>query len=594
MAGALANVTGTGLRPGVSRNRRWYPSELIGRAVERAAARLADPDGRPITMRVAHPHPDEAAWAPVTEIVGALTEVKQEADGSMSFAAALSGNTAGADVLKLIDTRGTARPFLRNVSIRGRWLGDVRTVLVEGQPCETADDLEIDGIDFTHMPGVDGARIERVSGPGSTTEAADRQAAYITESCEGALVTAIQETADAATSTTPATTTATTEAEGVVYADLGYLAGGGKRYPLGSRAQVRAAWHAIGEAEIARQYTSAQLKRVRGRIRTAAGRHGVTITQEGWTVVTDPLSESQVAEMWCADDTASRPSFSVDVDNGSVCVRVYSYRVDAHDLDRVARAAMDGAVSCLASLDPDMDGDIDVRATEASAKPPVSGEDDECETVATEAAATEQTPASSADAATTTESEGSAMAETTNQAADATAAAAPIALTQESLAALVSQAAASAASTVVEAMEAKRAAKKAARVAAATEAASTAAPVAEAAPAAAVEPAAAAPAAAPAVTESDDQRIARLVQEGITRALQGNVAAGTIVPARKGLVGKVSESGTVQQLGESGDELNAHGLPKSWAGESAAHELKGSQRGHLSAAVMQHVIGNRI
>ncbi len=624
MANAIATVTGTGLRPGVSKNRRYYQPEVIAKAVARAQARLADPDGRPITMRVAHPDPETAAWAPVTEICGALASIRVASDGSVKFGGRLSGNQAGRDVLALVDTRGKTPPFLKNVSIRGRWLGEVRTVLVEGQQCETADDLEIDGIDYTHLPGVDGAQIDKVMGPGGALESAGARRAYVYESCEEALVTATEET----TSAPPAVQITETSQTGPVvqtWADPGYLPDRTARYPLDTKAQVKAAWRALTESETAGKYTSAQLKRSKGRVKKAAGLHGVTVTQEGWLVDVTQLTESAVAEMWRGDDFSS-PSFSANIDNGVVNVSVSSYRVDAHDLDRIARKAMDGAVAALASLDPDMDGDIDVGATEGAMPPQFAkfakkkaGADDETDTTealppklvkpntddeCAETAAT-QTPASTEDAVTTTtESEVPAMAETPSTTASA-APAGTITLTQESLAQLV----ATAAGSVVEAFEAKRAAKKAAKAAAAgtpapvvTETATPApaAAVVEAVavaatpvPAAVVAPAAAVPAVA-GVVETEDQRIDRIVGERLTAALQGQVARGAVAPFRKGLVGKVNESGDLTPLGAGDSELNAHGLPRSWAGESAPHELKGAARNHLSASLMQHVVGHRI
>jgi hypothetical protein len=152
VAKTVAVIRGTALKPGVSRNGRYYTAEAIARAVDRARERIAE-GLQPLTMMTCH----AAAGGPVTDVCGRITELALAPDGSATYTAAIAGNKAGQDVLQLIDTSDGEQPFLRGVSIRGDWCADPRTAFVDGMKVTTADDLEIDGLDFTHRPGVIGA-----------------------------------------------------------------------------------------------------------------------------------------------------------------------------------------------------------------------------------------------------------------------------------------------------------------------------------------------------------------------------------------------------------------------------------------------------
>jgi hypothetical protein len=576
---SVATVTGTALVPGVSMNKRLYSTELIGKAVARAQARLADPDGMPLTMRVAHPKPGEVVFAPVTEIVGRVTKIWQEADGRARFTAAIADTHEGRTVAALVDNRD-GRPYLRNVSIRGSWLGRThRTLLPGGEMAESADDLELDGLDYTHKPGVAGADIEQVAGPDEgARESGPDGRTPITESVQEALVTAINEASAPAATIGPK-----------VWADMGYLADGDKRLPLDSRSEAKAAWRHITEADNARKYTSAQLKRVKGRIKTALGKHGVGLVGDGWLV--ESAEGAPVLEGYGEE----RPgSFYVTLDNGKVCVTVGSYCIDPHDLDRIGRAAMDGACQALAAMDPDMDGDIDVPGAPSEDTDGDMGGESAPATAAaavveTEPAAPETGPATpepaptlapneapapvpAADSTTEPESEDPAMAETTTAAEGnaATPAAAPVAgitFTDDQFKQFLDRMVPAAAGAP-----------------------------AESAPAAAATVAEATAAAEPAlVVETEDQRIQRLVAEGIaaerTRLIQETVERQG-PPQRKGLVGRVQESGELATTGNGG-ELNSQGLPADWP-DKPLHEYKGAERAKLSAALMQHVVGNRV
>lgn len=65
----------------------------------------------------------------------------------------------------------------------------------------------------------------------------------------------------------------------VTYADPGYR-GGKKRYPIDSKKHVKAAWAYINKAKNAAMYTASQLASIKSKIRAAAKKFGVTISEE--------------------------------------------------------------------------------------------------------------------------------------------------------------------------------------------------------------------------------------------------------------------------------------------------------------------------
>jgi len=154
----IATVTGTAIRPGVSKNNRLYTAPAIGKAVERAQARIAA-GGMPLTTKTHHGAGDDSAL-----ITGQITRLWQEADGSAKYTATISDTRAGRDILGLISGD---QPALRGVSIRGAWTSPVQKFQQGGQTIETASELELDGLDYTASPGVEGALIELVQPVGS-------------------------------------------------------------------------------------------------------------------------------------------------------------------------------------------------------------------------------------------------------------------------------------------------------------------------------------------------------------------------------------------------------------------------------------------
>jgi hypothetical protein len=172
----------------------------------------------------------------------------------------------------------------------------------------------------------------------------------ITESVQEALVTATIEETDSPS----------VDRAGGPFADPGYQSDKKKRYDISSKLKAKAAWSYINQADNARLYTSAQLKRIKQRITKALKGFGVTVaTAEGWLI--DPAASvtEALAECW-GMDSADAGNLYVSLTNGPTTVTVTSCSLDPHDLDAVGRAAMDGACQALANLDPDMDGDVDV------------------------------------------------------------------------------------------------------------------------------------------------------------------------------------------------------------------------------------------
>jgi len=541
---AIATVSGTAIRPGISRNNRLYTPQAIGRMVERANERLAEGD-MPLTTLTHHEAGDDS-----TRIVGRITRINQEADGSASYEAEIADTSHGRDILGLVSGDS---PALKGVSIRGAWVGPVRREAGPGGVAlEAGDDLELHGLDYTHKPGVPGAGIESVALAGAEPRESDGTARVpITESAPEASVT-ITETA----------------AENGPFADHGYR--GEPRFPVGTRSEAKAAWLALTESANTRDYTAAQLKRVKQRAGKALKTHGVTVESvgtESWLIDPPaPLSEC----FGYGDDPGHGGDLAVTMSNGPVTVTISSWCVDPHDLMAVGRAAMTGACGALATIDPDMDADIDVPGADAE---DTDGDLGAAETApSTEPAATvdesaatitpsTQTPAPETPAAERpTPEEEPAMAEPINAAETAAApAAGGVALTYDQFQELLAAVRGQGGSTPAEAAPA------------------AAASVAEAAPV--VETPAA-------VAETEDQRIQRLVREGIAAALPAAIQESVEQngpPARKGIVPGVTEhTATVTP-----------GLPEG-APAKPLHEYTDEEwREHIAPAVVGAVLGGR-
>jgi hypothetical protein len=189
VAKTIATISGIGLVPGVSKNRRLYTPEAVASATKRLSDRIKAGNA-PAVMLSFHGAGDSSR-----EITASLTGARLD-EGRMRFDAAIADTAAGRDMAALADTTDGKPAHLKNVSIRAFWLGTVRKVKgPDGQPVETGDDLDVDGIDWTKNPGVTGAEVDTFAWakrPGYESQTTERVA--ITESVQEASVTITEET----------------------------------------------------------------------------------------------------------------------------------------------------------------------------------------------------------------------------------------------------------------------------------------------------------------------------------------------------------------------------------------------------------------
>jgi hypothetical protein len=159
----IATITGTFIKPGWSGNNRLYSTEAISRGITSAQESLKAGASIPVTMLTGHPE-DKTSGGQVSEnvltTVGAVREMWQDPDGSGRFRADIPDTTAGRDLLGLV---APDPPYIRTVSWRGEWEGDVRRVSEAGRTGVTAPGVRFFGIDYTRRPGIDGAQIDSVA-----------------------------------------------------------------------------------------------------------------------------------------------------------------------------------------------------------------------------------------------------------------------------------------------------------------------------------------------------------------------------------------------------------------------------------------------
>lgn len=628
MAKTIATITGTALVPGVSRNGRWYKPEHVTEAVRKAQERIRAGD-RPMVMLTFHGADDNSR-----EIAATLTDMSLNENGGADFAAGFTDTDAGWNIARLADTSDGKPAHLKTVSIRGAWLGKVRKERAPGgQLAETADGVELEGIDFTKSPGVSGAEIKTFDwARDGATETTER--VLITESVEEARVT-ITEDLPAGTpdgvrealrslfgeavsggSTPPVhkRDSGLSDDTGRKYADPGYQADHKQRYDISSKAKARAAWSYVNQAANAKLYSGPQLKQVKKRIVAALRGFGVTVAAEGWSVDAPLLISEAIAE-YAGMDPECAGSYSLSATNGPTTVTVCSYGLDPADLQLILAQACKAAGMALCALDPDMDADIDVPGadsedTDGDVAPgavlpdngdgidplvarivaAIKGESAEdpatlvAEAMAARNAAETAAPSDPApDPAAATQEMEAPMPETpTTEAAGQVTAA--TSYSQADLDAAIARGIAQA----EEARRARKAAKKAA------------------APAESAQPA------GRAVTETDEQRIerivtekvaalvgpqeteeqkiARLVEERLT-AERARLTESGHGPGRKGLApgGAVTEHSGGRPAAEPG--LNGHGFPPDWP-DKPAHQFTDEERErYFGPALVRHTLG---
>lgn len=610
MAKTIATVSGVALAPGVSRNGRKYTREAIAKAVTRAQARIAD-GTRPMTMLTHHAAEDDS-----TKIVGRVTSMMLGENGEARFTADIAGTPDGQVIASLLDTSDGQPAFLQNVSIRGAWAGKVRREHTPDGPVETSDDLELDGFDYTRKPGVDAARVEAFAWAADGASETDERVP-ITESVQEACVT-ISEAA--ATAETPAEVREALSAlfgeaatvpmskrdsglkggKGTPYADPGYQSDGKQRYELDTPAHIRAAWAYVNQAKNAKPYSAQQLKRIKGRIKAAAAKAGITITSEGW-VIAPALEVTEALLEYMGGDPECAGSYSLSATNGPTTVTVCSYGLDPADLQVILAQACKGAGLALQSLDPDMDGDIDVPGADAEDTDDDAGQDSTAAVVARMMAALKGESAEDADALFAEAKQAAGVTETAPADPAPDPAAAPqgkepaVSEATTTEAAGTAPAAATIPPEVLEAAVAKAIAKrdkKAAKKAARETAKPGKGAVTETAEQR-VERLVAEKVAAQigAVTETEEAKIERLVAERITAERQRITESGG-GPARKGL----SPEGAVNEhtAAKASMEINpATDLPYAW-GDKPLHDMDQETFDRLSGpALVRHVLKDR-
>jgi hypothetical protein len=340
-----ATIRGIFLKPGLSKNRRLYTHENIGKAVQRMQGSLATGDGMPLNMATSH----AAAFKDdATSTVGRITKVWQNSDGSAGFEADVANTVAGRDVAAL-----TVGKFIKGVSIRGSWASEPKSIVhSDGEEAVTSDDLEISGVDFTNSPGVDGAEIQSAalaesynSNPSMIFESVDEiHVLSVEQDNEDAIRDAVESAVENAVNAILEKDTSKPYGD-VAYADPGYQKDKKKRYPIDTAAHARAAWSYINQETNAHIYTAAQLARVKSRIKSAAKKFGINIVGEA------EMLSSDIAQ--CLEAYAS-----IALVNDDDTISITGYTNDPHHLKMVANRIAFGAIAAMHAIDPDDDGDI--------------------------------------------------------------------------------------------------------------------------------------------------------------------------------------------------------------------------------------------
>ena len=363
-----ATMSGTFLRPGVSKNKRLYTKENIGNAVRRMNESLKDPKGGPIVMSTSHANANKTL-----ETVGRVTKVAQLPDGSATYEAVIANTQLGRDIAVL---HAGDSPFAKGISIRGQWMSDNETVNYEGIMADTASDLNVFAIDFTPNPSVLGAEVTSTS----ILESVEFDASHeIFESFEPETFKLVEDFDEIVSEEDEAKRLVIQEAVenavadiledgkapygNVTYADPGYKADKKKRYPIESAGHVRAAWSYINMPKNHEGYTPAQVSSIKSKVKRAAKKFGINIAEEYKNLVQDI---QDVVEAYV----------SMSIDNGAGTVSASGYTDDAGKLAAVATRVAATVISALNTLDPDADGDIDLAGGDSSSSKESIGEAD--------------------------------------------------------------------------------------------------------------------------------------------------------------------------------------------------------------------------
>lgn len=361
---ALATISGVALAPGISRNRRLYTPELIAKAAKRMQERLSDPNGLPIVMRTHHDAGDDSA-----KIVGRVTEVKVDNNKSLRYKADLYDTFHAREIANLVTPQ---QPALRSVSIHGYWVGDTKQIQTDEGMATTADDLEIDAIDFTASPGVDGAIID---GSGKATESGGVLRTPIREAME-ASVTLLEEGSGWADISHTIPKEGWRMTRGVQYeGDLeeywvqeakysaddmksmlakGHAmknASGEPSYPIGDISDLKKAIRAVGRGKAGHDAIRRHI------IKRAKALGASNLIPDNWSSSgSNKESAVRLGEIteYYGDGGAG---FCIDAYNGPLCVTIRGC-VSPDELRFAAQRAACAAMDAILTMDPDSDGDI--------------------------------------------------------------------------------------------------------------------------------------------------------------------------------------------------------------------------------------------
>lgn len=353
MAGAIAEpLRGVFLVPGVSKNKRLYTKEMIAKAVARMQARIADPDGLPISMRTSHGAGDRSEL-----IVARVVGVKQLADGRATYEARWYDTRPARDIAELVRPKDGGAPGLRSVSIHG-WFIDPKRVEYQGESLATSSDLEIDNIDFTGNPGVVKALIDP---PDEPTESAPTRPGYVAiyETWENPMP---ETDAGAALPVVDEAYTAAQKRDALKAGQAMRNADGKPSYTIKNKSDLRRAIRAVGRG-------GADHNDIRKHVMDRAAALGLSaMIPDAWNK-DGSLKESagirfgEIRE--CYGDGPSGAGFAIDAYNGPISLTLRAPNLDPGSLRAVAAAAVGAAMDALGALDPDFDADIDIPGAPA-------------------------------------------------------------------------------------------------------------------------------------------------------------------------------------------------------------------------------------
>lgn len=359
--------SGIFLVPGVSKNKRLYTKEMIAKAVARMQARIADPDGLPISMRTSHGAGDRSELI-VARVIGA----KQLPDGRAAYEARWYGTRAARDIAELVDPEDGGPPGLRSVSIHG-WFIDPKRVDHGGESVSSADDLEVENIDFTGNPGVTGALIDPPDEP--TESVASRPGCLaIHETWEDPMPETDTGEVEPVTDEATEAYTAAQKRDALAKGQAMKNAAGKPSYTIKNKADLRRAIKAVGRG-------GADHNEIRKHVMDRAAALGLTAmipdnwNKDGSLKETAPgIRFGQVHE--CYDSMApAGAGFAIDAYNGPIGLTLRAPNLDPSSLRAVAAAAMNAAMDALGALDPDFDADIDVPGAPAEDSDGDTGEE---------------------------------------------------------------------------------------------------------------------------------------------------------------------------------------------------------------------------